>query len=475
MQGTWLCAVDPSNGALLAKQGVQCPAEGSSFLASPSRTHILIKPTGKSGIVYEMPSLRETCRPACPATLLKQDPTAHLDWLGWSSADQLVAIWHSKACVRVAVYNSHDGRLEAQHDTAGCWACIKQHDAAAAPQQPFLAFAVQEVPGHGMQGDDHQAGYECPGQSAYVLHLTNGQTSVFVLSGEVGHPVKVFWSWSPTGQALAMTENVRGYGTVLVWHLPTRTALLETDCIPDEVVWSSDGTLCAIRSSYGCEHVLQLDGAHAVPDLEDRSHMFTPAGPAWSAKSTLTISPCSTRLVHAGANLPRPTHIEQWRLAPREGFFSRQPVTGSAAVLGRGPPAVAWYPSLGAACAYVVAYDGSDECNVHLMRGADATQIAAWTVHGRARCANGKGYEFCEQCLYCLPGSTPHLAVPFKSVMWSPDGMRLAAQRGWLLTVLNFSQQGPTARSNPERAELLAAVGRRPREGLSTRFENLQN
>ncbi|KAK9864938.1 hypothetical protein WJX84_009519 [Apatococcus fuscideae] len=77
--------------------------------------------------------------------------------------------------------------------------------------------------------------------------------------------------------------------------------------------------------------------------------------------------------------------------------------------------------------------------------------------------------------VFVLSGSTPHLAVPFKSVMWSPDGMRLAAQRGWLLTVLNFSQQGPTARSNPERAELLAAVGRRPREGLSTRFENLQN
>ena len=310
MQPCWLCAVDPSNGALLATHGIQIPVidmdPSLSFSASPSGTHILVQPTEHSGIVYGTPWLRKTCRLACPPALLARDPNPHIDWLGWSCSDQLVVIWHSKACVCVAIHSSHDGRLEAQHKAAGCWACVTEPQVAPAPRQPFLAFALQDHTRHE---------YEC--QSGHVLTLRTGHTSTFDFGRHVKGQFKVIWSWSPNDQVLAMAKDTRtdppfGWsGSLLVWHLPTKMVLHETEG-PGLPVWSADGEICAIAlSDSDLEGILRLSGEHVGLHLEDSSQNVMPAETTGRGMAFFSISPCSTRLVRCGPDGPQPMHLEQ--------------------------------------------------------------------------------------------------------------------------------------------------------------------
>ena len=108
-----LTAVDVSTQATLATCSI---SSVTNFLTSPSGEHLLLRPgfAGTEGVkILSLPSLQETCQLACPEHI--QSPDCHLEWLGWSSDEVCIVVFHLLKLV-VARYDCENGSLLAVHE-----------------------------------------------------------------------------------------------------------------------------------------------------------------------------------------------------------------------------------------------------------------------------------------------------------------------------------------------------------------------
>ena len=363
---------------------------------------------------FQLTYLKDTAQPECQT----------VEWAGWSCAGQILIIWTTCEKLLVGVHEPNMGSLLAMHRIEnGHFDSFNRDNASPAPHHPFLALAFREA---GTEEEEDE-GVPRPGHNAAVLDLRTGRLHPVVYGGDSeSSQCWARWEWAPSGHAVAFEETSHSRSSdksLTIWHAPSASIVYTARGQSDtRVRWSPDGEVCALVKNAEIVHVLHLglNGPAPSPAELYMEERFRPEYPDQTyplgTQASFSVSPCSTRLIACGLNLPVPSLIEHWKLSTQEGCYDYEPVACPAVPLKGRRPVVAWYPGVPSACIYAVIV--GQTC-VQIMSGRHNRPLATWPVFS-------KGHA----------GSGPQ--EPVYTLSWSPDGQQLACRGPERLATFQF-------------------------------------
>ena len=414
-----MCVLDVALGKLSSTRMLKSyrsttppSVRGSTLLLRDSSSCVEALNISSLDAKFQLTYQKESLQPECQT----------VEWAGWSSSGQILIIWSTCDQLLVAVHEHHSGSLQAMHRIEnGHFERFNRDNVSPAPHHPFLAVAYREA-----GTDDEDDDYEIPrpGHQAAILCLATGQLHPVVYGGD-SESLQCWasWDWAPSGLAVVFRETSSGEPHNLalhIWHAPSASTVYSARGQCETLVkWSPNGRVCALVKGGEIEHVLHLYPTATKPApaelyLEERhrpDYSDQPSRPG--AQNVYSISPCSTRLVACGGNLPVPSRIEHWKLALTEGCFDYEPVTPPLIALESRRPVVAWYPS---ACIYAVVVGHT---TVQIICGRSSKPLASWPVFD-------DGHD----------GSGPQ--EPVYALSWSPDGQKLVCRGPERLAIFQF-------------------------------------
>ncbi|KAK9832392.1 hypothetical protein WJX74_008763 [Apatococcus lobatus] len=421
--GDWMCILDVASWRLVAnrrlalyRDSVLPAIRGSTLLFRDSTSCLQALNIPSLEQKFQLNYQQDTLQPECQT----------VEWAGWSYSGQILIIWTTCDKLLVAIHEPCHGSLQAMYRIEnGQFEHFNRDNVSPAPLHPFLALAYREV------GTDEEEEEEevlpRPGHHAAVLDLRSGLLHPVVYGGDSEScQCWARWEWAPSGLAAAFEETTQtscSDKSLHIWHAPSKSIVYAArgQC-NTEVRWSPDGKVCVLVKNADIVHVLHLHPTSQTPSpaelyLEERSRpeypdQTYPAG----TRAVVSISPCATRLIACGLNIPAPSRIEHWKLSLNEGCYDWEPVACPATALKGRRPVMAWWPGVRSACLYAVIVGQS---TVQIMSGRGNRPLAAWPVFT-------EGHD----------GSGP--PEPVYTLSWSPDGQKLACRGPERLAIFRF-------------------------------------